>query len=72
MACQPHPQTVVDDIERLIQVDVGRHITALFEAARGGLRSAASALTAAEWEEFRRWVAARQTPPPPPSEAITR
>jgi hypothetical protein len=47
MACQPHPQTVVDDIERLIQVDVGRHITALFEAARGGLRSAASALTAA-------------------------
>jgi hypothetical protein len=47
MARQPYPQTVVDDIERLIQVDVGRHITALFEAARGGLRSAASALTAA-------------------------
>jgi hypothetical protein len=38
---------VVDDIERLIQVDVGRHVTALFEAARGGLRSAASALAAA-------------------------
>jgi hypothetical protein len=37
----------VDDIERLIQVDVGRHITALFEAARGGLWSAASALAAA-------------------------
>ena len=31
----------------LIQVDVGRHVTALFEAARGGLWSAASALTAA-------------------------
>src|SRR5271165_4745243 len=43
----PHPHTVVDDIERLIQVDVGRHVTALFEAARGGLRSAASALAAA-------------------------
>jgi hypothetical protein len=38
---------VVDDIERLVQVDVGRHVTALFEAARGGLWGAASALTAA-------------------------
>ena len=38
---------VVDRIERLIQVDVGRHVTALFEAARGGLRSAASALATA-------------------------
>jgi hypothetical protein len=37
---------VVDDIERLIQVDVGRHVTALFEAARGGLWSAASTLAA--------------------------
>ena len=37
----------MDDIERLIQIDVGRHVTALFEAARGGLRSAASALAAA-------------------------
>ena len=46
-AGQPHPHTVVDDIERLIQVDVGRHVTALFEAARGGLWSAASALAAA-------------------------
>ena len=46
-AVVPHPHTVVDDIERLIQVDVGRHVTALFEAARGGLRSAASALAAA-------------------------
>ena len=46
-ARQPHPHLGVDDIERLIQVDVGRHITALFEAARGGLWSAASALAAA-------------------------
>ena len=46
-AGQPHPHAVVDDIERLIQVDVGRHVTALFEAARGGLWSAASALAAA-------------------------
>jgi hypothetical protein len=38
---------VVDDIERLIQVDVGRRVTALFEAARGGLWAAASALTIA-------------------------
>jgi hypothetical protein len=46
-AGKPHSRTVVDDIERLIQVDVGRHVTALFEAARGGLWSAASALAAA-------------------------
>jgi hypothetical protein len=38
---------VVDDIERLIQVDVGRHVTALFEAARGGLWSTAPALAMA-------------------------
>ena len=38
---------LVDEIERLIQVDVGRNVTALFEAARGGLRSAASALARA-------------------------
>jgi len=37
----------VDEIERVTQVDVGRHITALFDAARGGLRGAASALSAA-------------------------
>ena len=43
-AGEPHSRTVVDDIERLIQVDVGRNVTALFEAARGGLWSAASAL----------------------------
>jgi len=46
-AGQPHSRMVVDDIERLIHVDVGRHVTALFEAARGGLWSAASALAAA-------------------------
>src|SRR5438270_4017836 len=38
---------LVDEIERLIHVDVGRRVTALFEAAKGGLRSAASALAAA-------------------------
>jgi hypothetical protein len=45
-AGQPHSRLVVDDIERLIQVDVGRHVTTLFEAAGGGLWSAASALAA--------------------------
>jgi hypothetical protein len=43
-----------------------------FSAPLERVQAAASELTAAEWEEFRRWVAARQTPPPPPSEAITR
>ena len=38
----PHP--LVDRIERLIHVDVGRNISALFDAARGGLRGAALAL----------------------------
>ncbi|MBV9376754.1 MAG: DUF4392 domain-containing protein [Alphaproteobacteria bacterium] len=38
---------LVDEIERLIQIDVGRRVTALFEAARGWLRSAASALATA-------------------------
>src|SRR5215813_4261659 len=47
MAGEPHPHVAVDDIERAIQVDVGRHITALFEAARGGLLSAASVLAEA-------------------------
>jgi len=47
MAGQPHPHVAVDDIERAIQVDVGRHITALFEAASGGLMTAASVLAAA-------------------------
>lgn len=35
---------LVDRIERLIQVDVGRNVTALFESARGGLWGAATAL----------------------------
>jgi hypothetical protein len=39
--------SLVDEIERLIQVDVGRRVTALFEAARGGLWAAASALAMA-------------------------
>ncbi|HEV2303752.1 MAG TPA: glutamate cyclase domain-containing protein [Stellaceae bacterium] len=38
--------SLVDRIEALIQVDVGRHIGPLFEAARGGLASAAEALVA--------------------------
>jgi hypothetical protein len=37
----------VDEIEQLIQADVGRRVTALFEAARGGLCSAAAALISA-------------------------
>jgi hypothetical protein len=47
MAGRPFARSLVDEIERLIQVDVGRHVTALFEAARGGLRGAAAALAAA-------------------------
>jgi D-glutamate cyclase len=43
----PDPHRLIDRIEGLIQVDVGRNITALFDAARGGLWSAASALAAA-------------------------
>jgi hypothetical protein len=41
----PHePHLLVDQIERLIHVDVGRNISALFDAARGGLWGAASTL----------------------------
>jgi hypothetical protein len=47
MAGEALPHSLVDEIERLIQVDVGRRVTALFEAARGGLRAAASALAIA-------------------------
>jgi D-glutamate cyclase len=47
MVGQPDPHLLVDRIERLIQVDVGRNITALFDAAKGGLWSAASVLTTA-------------------------
>jgi len=48
MSGERYPDSVVDDIERLIQVDVGRNVTALFEAARGGLAGGARALAAAE------------------------
>lgn len=47
MSDAPDPHLVVDRIERLIQMDVGRNITALFEAARGGLWQAGSALASA-------------------------
>jgi D-glutamate cyclase len=40
-------RSLVDRIERVVQVDVGRNVAALFEAARGGLWSAASALATA-------------------------
>src|SRR5690242_8840662 len=36
---------LIDRIERLVQVEVGRNISALFDAARGGLWGAASSLT---------------------------
>jgi D-glutamate cyclase len=39
-------QSPVDRIERLIQIDVGRNVTALFDATRGGLWGAACALSA--------------------------
>ena len=41
------PHLIVDQLEQLIQHDVGRHVTALFEASRGGLQRAASALATA-------------------------
>ncbi len=44
MAGRPDSHTLVDRIERLIQVEVGRNITGLFDAARGALWGAASAL----------------------------
>ena len=47
MASWLDPQALVDQIERLVQIDVGRNITALFGAARGGLRGAATALVSA-------------------------
>jgi hypothetical protein len=47
MAGGPDPHRLIDRIERLVQVDVGRNINALFEAARGGLWSAASVLASA-------------------------
>jgi D-glutamate cyclase len=47
MAAPADPHSLIDHIERLIQVDVGRNITALCEAARGGLWGAGSALASA-------------------------
>jgi D-glutamate cyclase len=47
MKGQHDPHSLVDQIERLIHVDVGRNISALFDAARGGLWGAASALVSA-------------------------
>ncbi|MBV8577024.1 MAG: DUF4392 domain-containing protein [Acetobacteraceae bacterium] len=47
MAGLPLARSLVDEIEGRIQIDVGRRVTALFEAARGGLWRAASALAAA-------------------------
>ncbi len=47
MAVRADPHLVVDRIERLVQVDVGRNIAALFDAARGGLRGAAAELSEA-------------------------
>jgi D-glutamate cyclase len=42
------PSRLVDRVEAVIQQDVGRNMSALFAAARGGLRRAASALARGE------------------------
>ena len=47
MSTGADPHLSVDRIERLVQVDVGRNITALFDAARGGLRGSAAELSEA-------------------------
>jgi hypothetical protein len=47
VAGRPHAHALVEGIERLIQVDVGRNITGLFGAARGALWSAATTLATA-------------------------
>src|SRR5882724_324003 len=47
MARRPDPHALVDRIERLIHVDVGRNIAGLFDAAHGALWGAASALATA-------------------------
>jgi hypothetical protein len=47
MASRLAPRALVDRIERLVQVDVGRNVAALFDAAGGGLRGAASVLLSA-------------------------
>jgi D-glutamate cyclase len=48
MPGRPDRHALVDRIERLIHVDVGRNVTALFDAARGGLWGAARALATAQ------------------------
>ena len=53
MTGRPDPRALVDRIERLIHVDVGRNISGLFDAARGGLWGAASALAAARARQSR-------------------
>jgi D-glutamate cyclase len=47
MAAPRDPHSLIDRIERLIHVDVGRNVTALFDATKGGLWAAASALAGA-------------------------
>ena len=47
MASPADRHSLIDRIEQVIQMDVGRNITALFDAAKGGLWAAASALAAA-------------------------
>ncbi len=46
MSTPARAQALVDHIERVVQTEVGRNISALCEAARGGLWRAASALAA--------------------------
>jgi D-glutamate cyclase len=48
MSAGRDPYWLIDRVEELIQEDVGRNMTALFAAARGGLRGAAAALAEAE------------------------
>lgn len=47
MAVTADPHSLIDRIERLIHVDIGRNVTALFDATKGGLWAAASALAGA-------------------------
>jgi D-glutamate cyclase len=47
MGGKSDPKLLVDRIERLVHADVGRNVGAMFEGAKGGLWSAASALAAA-------------------------
>jgi D-glutamate cyclase len=48
MASHPELQALVDDIERLVQSEVGRNIAPIAKAARGGLSGAAASLAAAQ------------------------